>query len=140
MIVLASSSPYRRDLLTRLRLDFEIAAPDVDESPVDGEAPQDTALRLAERKARAVAGRVPDALVIGSDQVAVLDGSALGKPGNQVAALAQLAAMRGRTVVFHTAICLFQHSTGRCELENVPTTVSFRNYSHAQAKRYLEID
>jgi septum formation protein len=140
MIVLASSSPYRRSLLARLNLDFEIASPDIDESPAGGEAPQDTALRLAETKARAVAARFPDALVIGSDQVAVLDGKALGKPGDQLTALAQLAAMRGRSVVFHTAVCVYQHSTGRLEIENVPTTVCFRNYSDAQAARYLEID
>ena len=140
MLVLASSSAYRRALLARLSLPFSVASPDVDESPLKGEAPQATALRLAERKARAVAAGYPGALIIGSDQVAVLDGNPLGKPGTHEAALAQLVAMRGRSVVFHTALCLLEAANGRCEVEDVMTVVHFRDYTYAQAVRYLEIE
>ena len=138
MLVLASSSPYRRSLLERLRLPFEIAAPHVDESPRSGEAPRDVALRLAEAKARTVALTMPEAVVIGSDQVAAVDGRALGKPGAPAAALVQLLEMRGRTVVFHTALCVI--ARGRVQLDEVPTIVRFRDFSQAQAARYLEID
>jgi septum formation protein len=104
--VLASTSRYRRELLGRLRLPFEVAAPDADEAPLTQEAPQATALRLAQAKARMVAPAFPDALIIGCDQVADLDGSCLGKPGNHGKAIAQLRAMRGTDVVFHTALAL----------------------------------
>lgn len=137
MLVLASSSPYRRSLLERLRLPFTIAVPDVDETPLPNEAPQATAMRLAEAKARAVDA---PALVIGSDQVAVLDARPIGKPLTHEAAMAQLLAMRGRTVIFHTALCVVDASTGDAQLEDVPTTVVFRSYSEAQAARYLERD
>ena len=140
MLVLASSSAYRRSLLERLRLPFSVAAPDVNETPLAGEAPRATALRLAGSKARAVASRFPDALVIGSDQVAVLDGRPLGKPGAHDAAMAQLCAMRGRTVVFHTALCVLHSASGASELEEVPTTVRFRNFSEAQAAHYLALE
>ena len=140
MLVLASTSPYRRGLLERLRVPFEVAAPDVDESERAGETPRDTALRLAESKARAVATTRSRDLIIGSDQVADLDGRPLGKPGGHPAALEQLQAMRGRVVVFHTALCLLDASSGRCELEDVPTAVRFRRFSDAQAARYLEAD
>ena len=140
MLVLASTSQYRRGLLERLRVPFEIAAPDVDESERAGESPRETALRLAETKARAVAGAHSGDLIIGSDQVADLDGRPLGKPGGHSAALEQLQAMRGRVVVFHTALCLLDARSGRCELEDVPTAVRFRRFSDAQAARYLEAD
>jgi septum formation protein len=139
VLVLASSSPYRRTLLERLRLRFTVAAPNVDETPLAGEAPQATALRLAEAKARAAGARAP-ALVIGSDQVAVLDGRPLGKPLTHEAAVAQLLAMRGRAVIFHTALCLLDAATGDAQIEEVPTTVVFRTYSETQAARYLEHD
>jgi septum formation protein len=140
VLVLASSSPYRRLLLERLRVPYSSASPELDESPLAGEAPPHTAVRLAEAKARAVAARFPGAIVIGSDQVAVLDGAPLGKPGTHAAALAQLLAMRGRSVVFHTALCVLDPARGTCRTDEVPTTVQFREYSHAQAERYLEIE
>lgn len=140
MLVLASSSPYRRSLLERLRIPFETAVPDIDERPTAGEVPRATALRLAESKAAAVAAHFPDALIIGSDQVASLEGKAVGKPGNREAAVAQLAAMRGRSVVFHTALCVLNAADGRCEATEVPTTVRFRDYADAQIARYLDIE
>src|SRR3990172_775979 len=114
-IVLASTSKYRRELLARLGLPFEVAAPDVDEIPLPNETPQDTARRLAEAKARAVATRFPRAIVIGSDQVAVLEGTMLRKPGNHANALRQLKAMRAKEVVFHTALCVYNAASGRAE-------------------------
>ena len=139
-LVLASSSAYRRALLERLGLPFSVAAPHVDESPLAGETPAATALRLSEWKARAVAVHSHGALVIGSDQVASLEGRPVGKPGHHDAALAQLRAMRGRTVEFHTALCLLDTRSGTVQIENVPTRVEFRDFSDAQAERYLEID
>lgn len=112
-------------------------APDVDETPLPGEPPVRTAMRLAEAKAFAVAPAVANALIIGSDQVAVLEGQKLGKPGSHAAAVQQLRAMRGRRVAFHTALCLRNLSTGRKQIENVPTTITFRNYSDAQIEHYL---
>jgi septum formation protein len=140
VLVLASSSPYRRNLLERLRLPFEVAAPHVDERPHMAEAPSDTAIRLAEAKARAVATYRGNDLIIGSDQVASLEGVRLGKPGGYDAALEQLRAMRGRTVEFHTAVCLLNAASGAADIANVPTTVQFRAFTDQQAKQYLEID
>lgn len=140
MLVLASSSIYRRQLLERLRLPFTVAAPQIDESPLSGEAPRATALRLAGLKALALAAVHRDALIIGSDQVAVLDGTPLGKPGCRDAALAQLAAVRGREVVFHTALCLLDAATGKREIADVPTTVRYRDYTEGQALRYLDLE
>ena len=137
LLVLASSSAYRRELLGRLKLPFVAATPDVDESPLAGEAPRSTALRLAEAKARAVAALYPASLIIGSDQVAVLDGRPIGKPGHYESALAQLEAMSGRLVAFHTAVCLYDAKSRTCELDEVPTHVQLRHYSLAEAKRYL---
>ena len=136
-IVLASTSKYRRELLARLGLPFEVASPGVDEMPLPHEAPQDTARRLAEAKARAVAARFPRAMVIGSDQVAALDGTALGKPGNHANAVRQLQAMRAREVVFHTALCLCNAASGQAETRVVPFCVRFRDYSDAQIEHYL---
>jgi septum formation protein len=140
VLLLASSSPYRRSLLDRLRVPYETLAPRVDERPRAGESPRATALRLAEAKARAVAVDRSRDVIIGSDQVASLGGAPIGKPGGHDAALAQLLAMRGRSVVFHTALCVLEASTGQCYLEEVPTTVHFRTFSDAQAARYLAID
>ena len=137
-LVLASTSKYRRELLTRLGLPFEVASPRVDETALPNEAPQDTARRLAEAKARAVAARFPQALVIGSDQVAVLDDIPLGKPGNHATALRQLRAMRGKEVVFHTALCLCNAASGQVQTRIVPFYVRFRDYSDAQIERYLQ--
>jgi septum formation protein len=137
-IVLASTSKYRRELLARLGLPFEVAAPGVDEAPLPQEAPEATSRRLAEAKARAVAVRFPQAIVIGSDQVAVLDGLPLGKPGNHANAVRQLGAMRGKEVIFHTALCLCHAASGRALTRVEPYCVRFRNYSDAQIERYLE--
>ena len=114
-LILASSSPYRRELLERLRVPFDVVVPAIDETPLAGETPEVTALRLAEAKARAVAGSLAAAeaaLVIGSDQVATYDGLQIGKPGTHEKALAQLQAMRGREVLFHSALCLFDSGSG----------------------------
>lgn len=140
MLVLASSSPYRRALLERLHLPFSIASPDLDEGARDDETPRATALRLAEMKAGAVAHAYPNAYIIGSDQVAVLDRKTLGKPGSHAAAFAQLCAVRRRSVVFHTAVCLLDGTSGRCQIAEVPTIVHFRDYTESQAQRYLEIE
>ena len=121
MLVLGSTSPYRRALLERLGLPFEVARPEVDETPLPHEAPRQLARRLAADKARAVSLRLREAWVIGSDQVAELDGQALGKPGSFERAAAQLAAASGREVRFHTALCL-AHGDGRA-LEALETTV-----------------
>ena len=137
-IVLASTSKYRRELLARLGLPFEVASPQVDETALPDEAPQDTARRLAEAKARAVAARFPRAVIIGSDQVAVLEGVHLGKPGDHANALRQLKAMRGKEVVFHTALCLYDAASGSTRTRVVPFCVRFRDYSDAQIERYLQ--
>ena len=139
-IVLASTSQYRRELLARLGLPFEVAAPGVDETPLPNEAPQETSRRLAEAKARAVAERFPQAIVIGSDQVAVLDGLALGKPGNHGNAVRQLKAMRAKEVVFHTALCVCHAASGRAQTRVIPYYVRFREYSDAQIERYLQLE
>jgi septum formation protein len=136
-LVLASTSPYRSGLLARLRLPFEVEAPRVDEGALPGESARDTALRLAKAKARAVAEKCPGALVIGSDQVAALDGRHLGKPGGHEAAVAQLKAMRGRTVLFHTALALLNTGTGAMQAAEVPTEVRFREYDEREIERYL---
>jgi len=136
-IVLASSSPYRRELLARLRLQFDTKTPGIDESALHGESAGATALRLAQAKARAVRGEFPRALVIGCDQVAELDGTCLGKPGSHDNAVAQLKAMRGKTVVFHTAVALLNSETGAMQAADVPTTVHFRDYSDGEIDRYL---
>ncbi len=138
-IVLASTSPYRRELLARLRLPFEAVAPAVDERAAPGEEPAATALRLAGAKAKAVARQRPDALVIGSDQVADLDGEHLNKPGSHAAALAQLRKLQGRSAVFHTALALA--SAGAVvEATVVPTTVHFRRLDDAALDAYLRVD
>jgi septum formation protein len=143
-LILASSSSYRRELLSRLHLPFEAIAPHIDETPLPGEAPTATALRLAKEKARAVAALEPGALVIGSDQVATLDGEQIGKPGSHAAALAQLQKMRGREVVFHTALCLWDGRApdpdGAAQLEDVQVRVSFRDLPDAELDAYLRIE
>lgn len=136
-LVLASSSPYRRDLLARLRLPFEVAVPDVDEAPLANEKPQATALRLAQLKARAVATKFPDALIIGSDQVALLDEQQIGKPHTHENAKKQLQAASGRSMVFHTALCLYNSRTGKMQARVVPITIQFRPLSDAVIERYL---
>lgn len=139
-LILASSSAYRKELLSRLQLPFEVAVPDIDETPLAGEGPADTALRLAREKAAAVAARLPGCLVIGSDQVATLDGTQIGKPGDHARALAQLQQMRGRTVVFHTALCLWDGRDGSYQLDEVRAHVRFRDLPDAELDAYLRIE
>ncbi len=138
-LVLASTSPYRRDLLARLRLPFTVARPEVDEAPRAGEPPAALAARLAAAKAAAVAATQGDAWVLGSDQVADLDGRPLGKAGGRAAAVAQLRDMSGRQVVFHTAVCLAR--AGRADLAaSDRTLVSFRRLSEAEIERYVDAE
>ena len=136
-LVLGSSSIYRRELLSRLNLPFQIALPDVDETPRPGELPKALALRLALAKARAVAAQFPQAVVIGSDQVADLDGEPLGKPGTHERAVAQLRLMRGRTVVFQTAVAVVCEANGFEQLELAPVSVRFRQLGEAEIEAYL---
>ncbi len=138
LVVLASSSPFRRELLARLQIPFETAVPDTDESPLSGEAPAATALRLAESKARAVAQRYPEALIIGSDQVAASGSERFGKPGRREHASAQLRQMRGKEVVFHTGLCLLNSATGRAQVRCIDTQVGFRPLSDAEIESYLD--
>lgn len=139
-LILASTSRYRRELLQRLRLPFDMVAPDVDETPQSGERPADLALRLALAKARAVGAVEPDAVVIGSDQVADLDGVALGKPGTHERAVAQLQAMRSRRVVFQTAVAVVHARRSFEQTVLVPVAVRFRDFSDAQIERYLRLE
>jgi septum formation protein len=139
-IVLASSSPYRRKLLSRLQLPFETASPGVDEAMQPGESPRVAARRLAQAKAVAVSQRAPDALVIGSDQVADLEGEPLNKPGSHAAALDQLLRLQGRSAVFHTALCLAAAGGSRVDVDCIPTRVRFRRLSPEQLDAYLRID
>ena len=136
-IVLASSSPFRRELLERLKISFVTASPEVDEQPLPGENPESTALRLSEAKARALAGRYPDALIIGSDQLACLDGKVFGKPGNHENAVRQLQAMRGRTVNFFTGLCLLNARNGKARVRGIPTLVTFRALDDDEIENYL---
>lgn len=139
-IVLASTSRYRRELLQRLRLPFDVQVPNVDESVEGGEAPRQTALRLAVAKARAVYAIAPGTVVIGSDQVAELDGAALGKPVDHTAALAQLERMQGREVVFHTALAVLGPEPDRLQVDCVPTIVRMRSLPRAALDHYLHSD
>jgi septum formation protein len=136
-LILASTSPFRRELLARLRLPFEVQAPDIDETPLPEEDPQAMVARLAELKARAIARREPAALVIGSDQVAVLDGEILGKPGSHERAVEQLSRASGKTVIFYTGLCLINSDSGRIRKEVVPYRVVFRVLRREQIENYL---
>ena len=137
-LILASSSRYRQALLQRLGLPFTAVAPRIDEAARPGERPAETALRLAEAKARAVAVAHPDALVIGSDQVAEFSGEPLGKPRDRTHALEQLRAMRGRTIVFHTGLALLNAGTGRCQTALVDVASTFRSLDDAALEAYLD--
>ncbi|MGL5631709.1 MAG: Maf family protein [Azovibrio sp.] len=137
-IVLASTSPFRRELLSRLGLPFEVANPETDESPLPDETPENLALRLSEAKARAVADRFPGALIIGSDQVAVCEGKTYGKPGNHSRAVAQLQALRGRTVNFFTGLCLLDTRNNQSHVRGIPTLVTFRNLTDMEIEAYLK--
>jgi septum formation protein len=137
LLVLASTSVYRCELLKRLQIPFITAAPDVDETPLLGESARDTSLRLAQLKARAVAQHYPDALIIGSDQVALLDGQQLGKPGTHHNALLQLQAMRGKTTIFYTALALFNSKTNAMQSDIAENSVTLRDLSDAEIEAYL---
>jgi septum formation protein len=137
-LVLASTSIYRSQLLSTLQIPFQTAAPDVDEAPLSGETAEQTSWRLAQIKAQVVAKRFPDALIIGSDQVALLDGQQVGKPLNHDKAVRQLHAMRGKTVEFYTALCLLNATTGGMQTDVAVTKVSFRCLSDEQIERYLQ--
>jgi len=139
-LVLGSTSRYRRELLQRLGLPFTVAAPDVDETPLQGEAPRALALRLALAKAHAVAAQHPDAVVIGSDQVADLRGQPLGKPGTHERASAQLQRMSGETVVFQTAVAVVCAATGFEQVDLAPVEVRFRTLTGDEIERYLRIE
>ena len=140
LLILGSTSVYRRELLQRLRLPFEVVSPQVDETPLDGEAPQALAERLALAKANAVALLHPRALVIGSDQVADLDGEPLGKPGNHANAVRQLQRMRGRTVVFQTAVAVVCHESGFAGQALAQVKVGFRQLSDRAIEDYLQVE
>ena len=139
-LILASSSIYRQQLLQRLRLPFTAVSPDIDETPRPTEHAADTALRLAEQKARALAGRFPDALIIGSDQVAILNGEAISKPGNHANAVQQLTAASGRSVYFHTALCLLNSGNAEVQTKIASNEVKFRRLTAEQIERYLRAE
>ena len=139
-LILGSTSRYRRELLTRLRLPFEVEAPGVDETPRPGEAPAALAQRLALEKARAVAARHPQDVVIGSDQVADLAGEPLGKPGDHARAVAQLQRMSGQRVVFQTALAVVRQDTGFEAVDLAAVSVTFRTLSDAEIETYLRLD
>ena len=139
-LILGSTSRYRKELLTRLRIPFETASPDVDETPHSNESPKDLALRLALAKARAVALKYPEAVVIGSDQVADLEGTPLGKPGNHANAILQLQRMRGKTVIFQTALSVVCIATAYERTDLAEVKVKFRNLSDAEIESYLRAE
>jgi septum formation protein len=139
-LILASTSRYRRELLERLRIPFRAESPAVDETPHPGEPPARLAERLALAKAHALAGRFPDAVVIGADQVADVDGAPIGKPGSHERAVEQLRDMSGRTIVFQTALAVVRASIGFAEVRRVPVSVRFRTLSDAEIEFYLRTE
>lgn len=139
-VILGSTSRYRRELLSRLHLPFDVQAPEVDETPHPGEAPAALAVRLALAKAQAVAERFPEAIVIGSDQVADLDGEPLGKPGDHARATAQLRRMRGRTLIFQTALAVVCKATSFVQQDLAPVRVVFRRLDDAAIEHYLRTE
>ena len=139
-LILASSSIFRRDLLAKFNLPFEVISPNIDETPLLGEKPQDTALRLAQLKAKRVAETESNALIIGCDQVATLNDVQIGKPMTHDNAVKQLQMMRGHVVIFHSALCLYNAQTGHMQAEVVPYEVKFRQLSDDEIERYLNIE
>ena len=137
-LILASSSPYRRELLSRLGVEFSSVSPDIDESARADETPDALVCRLAEDKARAVALAHPSALIIGSDQVATLEGRVLGKPGTHDRAVEQLSLASGKRVTFHTGLCLLNSDTDRLQVCSVPYHVEFRDLTPEEIERYLQ--
>lgn len=139
-LILGSTSAYRRELLGRLRVPFSVESPQVDETPLPGEQPADMALRLALAKAQVVAQRHPASVVIGSDQVADLNGQPLGKPGTHARAVAQLRQMRGKTIIFQTAVAVVCLENGFCQTALVPVKVVFRDLDDAEIEDYLHAE
>lgn len=139
-IILASSSPFRKELLARLHLEFECHSPDIDESQLAGETATDYVCRLAKQKAQAISKDHPNALVIGSDQCALRDNRILGKPGNHANALQQLKAAQGKTVVFHTGLCVLYPEASFSEVDEVLYQVKFRTLGDEQLNHYLEVE
>lgn len=141
-LILASSSIYRKELLSRLQLPFEVISPNIDETALPHETPEVTALRLAKLKAQAVAQLMPGTIVIGSDQVATMDNVHIGKPGTHQNALIQLQMMRGKKVIFHSALCVYQDRgpTPLIQLDNVQTIVTFRDLPDAELEAYLQME
>jgi len=136
-LVLASTSPFRKEILAKLGLAFETAAPDIDESPIEKETPEQLVVRLAEQKARAVSDNFPEHLIIGSDQVAVIDEKILGKPHTHERAVEQLSNASGKTVRFYTGLCLYNSKTNTTQSEAVPFDVVFRKLTSSQIENYL---
>ena len=136
-LILASTSPYRRVLLEKLGVPFECAAPNVDESPQPGESPRHLVVRLAQEKAKSLASRFPDHLIIGSDQVCVLDGAITGKPHTEENARQQLLKARGSVVTFYTGLALYNSSTGHLQTECEPFDVHFRHLSEQEIDDYV---
>jgi len=139
-VVLASSSQYRRAVLSKLNIEFQTASPDVDETALPGETPQQLVTRLAEKKAMAIAKNHPNALIIGSDQVAVIDGRILGKPGSFEVAKQQLNDASGKTITFLTGLCLFNSVSQQAQVECVPFNVHFRDLTEQQIENYLHAE
>lgn len=137
-LILASTSIYRSQLLSTLQIPFKTAAPNIDETPLPGESAEQTSRRLSQAKAQAVAKGFPDALIIGSDQVALLEGRQIGKPLTHDNAVYQLRAMRGKTVAFYTALTLLNAPSGEMQTDVVITQVSFRNLNDDEIERYLK--
>jgi MAF protein len=139
-LVLGSTSPFRKALLEKLGIPFCTDTPNINEARQPGESPTDLVLRLAEAKAREVAGRHPAAMIIGSDQVACVDGEILGKPGNRENAIAQLTAAAGKTVTFYTGLCLYNSANEQTQTGVEPFTVHFRNLTPGQIERYVDLE
>lgn len=139
-LVLGSSSPFRRELLERLGIPFVTESPEINEEALPNETPEDLVLRLAEEKARAAGQNHPDSLVIGSDQVACLDGQILGKPGNRENAITQLQQAAGKRLTFYTGLCLFNTATNEEQIACESFHVHFRHLSHEQIERYVDLE
>ena len=139
-LLLASSSPFRRELLGKLHLEFSHQSPDIDEARHEGETPTNLVMRLAQQKAAALAEQHPDTLIIGSDQVAVLGDQVLGKPGTREKAIEQLSAASGQRVTFLTGLCLLNTTTGRTQVACEPFNVQFRTLKQQQIKRYVDLE
>jgi len=139
-LVLGSTSPFRKALLEKLGIPFCTDTPNTNEARQPGESPTDLVLRLAEAKPREVAGRHPAAMIIGSDQVACVDGEILGKPGNRENAIAQLTAAAGKTVTFYTGLCLYNSANEQTQTGVEPFTVHFRNLTPGQIERYVDLE